>query len=174
MPKKTPENLTEKRFKASKSLGTFQIDERTGEILKGLIDEKIQFAKLWVNICKSPIEKLLLLVLAWDHADYRRYFDLDDLTLRVQQPVKAEGNSYRIDILITVKTKTGVIKEIAVECDGHEYHERTKEQAKHDKQRDRILKRAGYTVLRYTGHEIYQDPVRCAKDVWKTLETLIS
>lgn len=51
---------------------------------------------------------------------------------------------------------------ILVECDGHDFHERTKEQASRDKQRDRELVMAGYKVLRYTGSEIYRNTPDCA------------
>jgi very-short-patch-repair endonuclease len=52
-----------------------------------------------------------------------------------------------------------------IECDGHEFHERTKEQAAHDKRRDRELQIAGHSVLRFTGSEIYADPIACGAQV---------
>ena len=33
-----------------------------------------------------------------------------------------------------------------MECDGHDFHERTKEQASSDKKRDRSLQAAGFLV----------------------------
>jgi hypothetical protein len=54
---------------------------------------------------------------------------------------------------------------IAVECDGHDYHERTKEQAKRDRSRDRRLSMLGFRVARFTGSEIYRNPSRCAEEV---------
>jgi hypothetical protein len=51
-----------------------------------------------------------------------------------------------------------------VECDGHEFHERTKEQAARDKGRDRHLQSLGYYVLRFTGSELWKDPKRCARE----------
>ena len=52
-----------------------------------------------------------------------------------------------------------------MECDGHDFHERTKAQAAHDKTRDRALQARGLKVLRYTGSEIWADPFGCALDV---------
>lgn len=46
----------------------------------------------------------------------------------------------------------------AIECDGHNFHERTKEQAKRDRSRDRDLQYFGYVVLRFTGSEIWENP----------------
>lgn len=58
-----------------------------------------------------------------------------------------------------------VMAKVVVECDGHEFHEKTKEQAKRDKARDRFLQTEGYYVLRFTGSELYNNPARCADEV---------
>jgi very-short-patch-repair endonuclease len=54
---------------------------------------------------------------------------------------------------------------VAVELDGHDFHERTKEQASKDKSRDRILVAHGWQVLRFTGSEVYADAERCVTEV---------
>lgn len=54
---------------------------------------------------------------------------------------------------------------IVIECDGHDYHERTKEQAAHDRKRDRSMVEAGLLVLRFTGSEIWRNPFACAEQV---------
>mgnify|MGYP003580046510 CR=1 FL=1 len=56
-----------------------------------------------------------------------------------------------------------------VECDGHEFHERTKQQARRDKQRDRFFQSIGYKVLRFTGSEIWADPDECASEIIEQL-----
>jgi very-short-patch-repair endonuclease len=45
------------------------------------------------------------------------------------------------------------------------YHERTKEQARHDRERDRFMQTRGCRVFRFTGSELYRDPMRCALEV---------
>lgn len=60
---------------------------------------------------------------------------------------------------------------ILVECDGHEFHERTKEQASRDKSRDRELHSAGFLVLRFSGSEIWEDPYKCATQIMDCLES---
>lgn len=64
---------------------------------------------------------------------------------------------YRVDFLLTSEGHN-----LAVECDGHDYHERTKLQAARDKARDRAILEAGYQVMRFTGSEIYADAMSCA------------
>ncbi len=80
---------------------------------------------------------------------------------------------YRADFLIekhelwyTQKgEKTWFVGQVLVECDGHDFHEKTKEQARRDKQRDRKLSAAGYQVLRFTGSEIHADAEKCAQEI---------
>lgn len=81
-----------------------------------------------------------------------------------------------VDFLISVSGVDGVAAAwLAIECDGHEFHERTKEQAARDRARDRALQEAGLTIFRFTGSEIYRDPFGCADQVdrwcWQSLPT---
>jgi very-short-patch-repair endonuclease len=56
-------------------------------------------------------------------------------------------------------------KRLIVECDGHDFHERTKEQAAKDRSRDREAQEQGYEIFRFTGSELWKDPLGCAKQV---------
>lgn len=61
---------------------------------------------------------------------------------------------------------------LAVECDGHEFHERTRQQATYDKTRDRELLRCGVPTVRFTGTEIHRDANGCARelaDTWRSI-----
>lgn len=51
---------------------------------------------------------------------------------------------------------------LAIELDGHDFHERTKEQATRDKSRDRTLLKFGWSTMRFTGSEVFRDPLTCA------------
>lgn len=62
---------------------------------------------------------------------------------------------------------------LCVELDGHDFHERTKEQAKRDKSRDRELQASGWVVLRFTGSEVFNDPYECASETMSTLQNLL-
>jgi very-short-patch-repair endonuclease len=76
-------------------------------------------------------------------------------------------NGYRADFLLVSNTGQSVL----IECDGHDFHERTKEQAARDRKKDRDLQAAGYVVLRYTGSELWNDPMKCAGDAVAKLLT---
>ena len=81
---------------------------------------------------------------------------------------------YRADFLIAYRPGRRDIKYLVIECDGHDFHERTKEQAEHDRRRDREMLSSGIPVLRVTGAEVWRSPVKAAFDVLiaakKTLE----
>jgi very-short-patch-repair endonuclease len=52
----------------------------------------------------------------------------------------------------------------AVEIDGHEFH-KTKEQREKDYIRERYLMRQGYTVIRFTGTEVFLHPEECVREM---------
>jgi very-short-patch-repair endonuclease len=75
-----------------------------------------------------------------------------------------------VDYVFTVKSECGIVSHLSVECDGHDFHERTKEQAARDRSRDRRLQEVGHTVFRFTGAELYRDAFGCAVQVLKWAE----
>ena len=77
---------------------------------------------------------------------------------------------YRADFVFDVDLPFSSRKIYVVECDGHDFHERTKEQAAHDRQRDRFMTARAIAVLRYTGSEIYND----AEFVWHQIVEIIT
>lgn len=76
---------------------------------------------------------------------------------------------WRTDFLICATQEGGSGKttwrKVIVECDGHDFHERTKEQAAKDRSRDRDAQMAGFHILRFTGSELWRDPWGCAEKV---------
>lgn len=61
-------------------------------------------------------------------------------------------------------------RRLIVECDGHEFHERTKEQAERDRGRDREWQLRGYSVLRFPGSKLHADPLGCARQITEWVE----
>lgn len=74
--------------------------------------------------------------------------------------------TYRLDFLIYCNRWYSRPTWIAIECDGHDFHERTKQQAAYDRARDRELLGVGITTLRFTGSEIFHSAERCATEVY--------
>jgi very-short-patch-repair endonuclease len=124
--------------------------------------------------CASPIERVMLYALglvAWEWTD--------GVLLRVE-PFGASGHfassgayleiapqaqigRYRVDFLLTMVSphredpSRRVRARLVVECDGHDWHERTRHQAERDRVRDRALQAEDIAVFRYTGSEIWRD-----------------
>lgn len=70
---------------------------------------------------------------------------------------------YRVDFCFKTVLR-GDYRILALECDGHDFHERSKAQAARDRKRDRTPVKAGIKVIRFTGSEIYNRPAACAEE----------
>ncbi|MDQ3254286.1 MAG: endonuclease domain-containing protein [Acidobacteriota bacterium] len=85
----------------------------------------------------------------------------------MQVQTALRGGKTTIEALLESAIKTPLQKNLIVECDGHDFHEKRKEQAAKDKRRDRILQSLGYRVFRFTGSEIHNDAIACAIEAFK-------
>lgn len=95
----------------------------------------------------------------------------DGKTALFLEPQYVIGN-YRADFLLGFagkKAESDLLKCVVVECDGHDYHERTKAQAARDKARDRYLSSKVARVVRFTGSELYRDAAGCLMEAMKLL-----
>ncbi len=129
------------------------------------------------NDIRSPIEARMLAALLWLEIDWAGFPLIDGFGefdksspfdpsegLSYYITLQAPVADYRVDLMLWFacgKVRGGV----AIECDGHDFHEKTKEQAARDKKRDREILAAGYPVMRFTGSEIFRDAVACAEQV---------
>jgi hypothetical protein len=123
--------------------------------------------------CESPIEKIMLLALLVTFATYADdewrevdgFLDLGDAAILGQQ---VRIGPYRVDFLFG-SSGLGSNRGVVIECDGHDFHERTAGQAQRDKSRDRWLQVHGYMVLRFTGREIFKNAAGCAGETFDAL-----
>ena len=151
------------------------MDNAIKKAVGSLIEDFESTLGFFIEQTESPIEKLFLLKLLC-HMDsfsvcYRisRFdfefndgYEMEDHKMAVVNffdwkllviPQFKVTNKIRADFLLYLESKD---TKIIIECDGHDFHEKTKEQARKDKQRDRFLIQNGFFVLRYTGSEIFQ------------------
>jgi very-short-patch-repair endonuclease len=128
--------------------------------------------------CESPIERQLLGELIEAGvidplcgsaraigASHFKSASADPLLWFSQHHVRIEEIRYRLDF---AAIGAGGMK-LCIECDGHNFHERTKEQAKRDRSRDRALQRDGWRVLRFAGTELHGDAAKCVDEIAKEL-----
>lgn len=153
-----------------------------------ILDGKMKWGFAVKHNCESPIEQVMLayLVSAMDLAPSfldewaigrfgRGNFHLTGVTwprsrLALLQQVQAHG--YRVDFAI-VSTDDASLPRVAIECDGHDFHDRTPGQASRDRARDRHLTDHGWTVIRFTGADICGDPIGCANSAFNTARRVI-
>ena len=124
---------------------------------------------------QSPIEQMLgtALLGLW-LGPCSIYLSVDGHTNgEVELIPQAKLGDYRVDFLLKFNGMDSKEKLIVIECDGHEFHEKTKEQAQRDKKRDRQLATFGCIVLRFTGSEIFRNPSRCADEVERLMSPIL-
>ena len=112
----------------------------------------------------SPIECIFDIAMSvyrisLDEPDY--YFYLED-----QHDIYIGEKHYIADFYVE---KANLI----IECDGHDYHQKTKEQVIRDNEREYDLKMAGYNILRFSGSQIYNHPFECAEEAYLYITKLI-
>jgi hypothetical protein len=126
--------------------------------------------------CESPIERALLagVVTVASRGGIPVVFKLRDkdinLTVAPGTPMiiwpQYHVCAHRTDFMV----EFGKVKAV-VECDGHDYHERTKKQAERDRGLDRAFQREGFRVFRFTGSEIWQGPEACAAALIRDMQS---
>lgn len=122
--------------------------------------------------CRSPIEAQLrdaLLDTGWIRVGGGMQRKVGEAFVRasVNASYILSGLSYRLDFAITLYDDESESWDLIadIETDGHDFHERTKEQAKADRSRDRAMTKHGVSVVRFTGAEVYADAIGCAEEV---------
>lgn len=148
--------------------------EQAADFAQARLDNAVSDWEAAKKRCESPIERRLLAAMMncpylLDGHSYARVVNKQDVenykdfeTLIVPQ---LEIGRYRLDFGVAWYRPDSGLVMVAVECDGHDFHERTKEQAQRDKSRDRTLLGMGWPVLRFTGSEVYRDAATCADSV---------
>lgn len=115
----------------------------------------------------SPIETIFLLAFETIKPDMNDEY-MPSLYLNPQEEIVVDNKKYIADFVFDSNAQFFDVyenknKKLVIECDGHEFHEKTKEQVKRDNERQYNLKMAGYDVLRFSGSEIFNTPYACAK-----------
>ena len=93
-----------------------------------------------------------------------------------QREVAVDGEVFRVDFMAGIPAGYDLVvdptKCLVVELDGHEFHERTKQQVERRNYRDRKLMEAGWRVLHFSGSEFHRDPLYVIDTVQKAVRAL--
>lgn len=143
-----------------------EMDPKLRELIEDIWEQILEDKLELISQCETPIEKLLVVPLSEMVKKLNSYRDsIVEANCLPQENISCYSKSYRVDFLIQVLLSNDYTLQFVIECDGHDYHEKTKEQARKDRQRERHLQNAGYIVIRFTGSEIYEDPYSCCDEV---------
>jgi len=135
---------------------------------------------------ESPIEKLFGAAATLSIETIYRGFDyeigggitFDEAEKRLNKNKGKDGilfsqvmiDQFRVDFLLLHRSGVAGNAGFVIECDGHEFHEKTKEQAARDKARDRSISSRSLQIMRFTGSEIWRDPFGCVFQVFSVAE----
>jgi very-short-patch-repair endonuclease len=85
-----------------------------------------------------------------------------------QFDVEVASKRYRLDFTIAIAGTTPLeYLPVAIELDGHAFHEKTPEQVTARNERDRHLQAAGYEVIHFSYSELTGKPVHCVVDAMR-------
>lgn len=157
--------LVQQSFDAASRYLIGEIKDRLHDEVLGIEDSDIE----------SPIEAVFLAWWIIETANRGLSHDPLGLELCRQHSVAlSDDKNYRLDFVVVPDDKDEWFEasnkgihypDIAVELDGHEWHERTKEQVAYRNQRDRALQAEGWKVFHFSGSEAVRRPLECVTEV---------
>jgi hypothetical protein len=144
--------------------------DHASTVLRGHLDADLRANVVELGL-ESPIEVAFY---AWWQAIQRVTPDCH-VTLAPQQEVALPSTTtYRLDFVVDQDdtdagweaSQAGIDwPQIAIELDGHDWHERTKDQVILRNQRDRDLQTAGWKIFHVSGTELLRDPVSVVAEI---------
>lgn len=150
----------------TKDIKEYLVDQVSTHLIALSSDAEMALEESLID-CESPIEQLLSMALEELNIKniykFNPYVDVVDV--EKQEEIQCGNKKYRADFLIPVIYKNQENKCFVVECDGYEFHQKTKEQVEKDNIRMRTLQKEGYEVIRFSGTEVWHRPYKCAMEI---------
>ena len=154
------------RIENNISIQDFLVDKVKWNLIALLSDSELELEEGLID-CESPIEQLLSMALQNLNLTHINKINpyIDIIAIEKQKNIQCGNKIYRVDFYIPVVYKNQENKGFIIECDGHEFHQKTKEQVERDNTRMRSLQKQGYEVLKFSGTEIWHNPYKCASEI---------
>ena len=143
------------------------VDKVKTYLIGNIKNEQMLLEESLIN-CESPIEQLLAIELESLKLEnmilYNPYIDVVIID-KQYEIINKKGKKYIADFHIPVYYKNQGYIYFIIECDGHNFHQKTKKQVEYDNERQRDLQELGYEIIRFSGTEIYNKPANCASKI---------
>lgn len=148
------------------------IQQSADYVAGSLVDFNMRWFR-YAGLYDSPIE--VVFSIWWRALSMAGHIDDGTVVLDSQREVELpNGRKYRVDFelmptdAMQARAKAVGVSwpRIAIELDGHDFHERTKEQVAYRNKRDRDLQDAGWMVLHFSGSELVRDPAECVQQAF--------
>lgn len=144
------------------------------EIEKSFYDELIRIMKhgkkITTKSCSSVLayfEEESTLEDTIGEARVHTEYGYIDFIIKIKPQYKI--GTYYADFVISFESPYVEENYVAIEIDGHEWHEKTKEQVARDKKRERYLLRKDFPVMRFSGSEVFHNLKECAIECYEIM-----
>lgn len=166
-----PQNVWAFLDKAGQDIGRIAAHNFSMEMYGYIVDRQIT----------SPVEQMFLAALHVMCRSERVAINPDPDFDKDGKPILRGGvfvypqhkiGKYRVDFLLTNIgwSDDAPTKDVVIELDGHEFHDRDQRQRSYEKARDRFLIKSGYPVLHFTGSDVVRDPYKVAFEALDAME----
>ena len=129
--------------------------------IKDIDDEILELILLDSINCDSPIEIILETAI---HIKSQ-----GSLFIEPQCEIKTKNKTYIADFCIYgdeyINSFLKKDFQLIIECDGYEFHQKSKKQVYYDNKREYDIKMENYEILRFSGSKIYNEPLKCAEEI---------
>lgn len=148
-------------------LDTFeQLPRRAKELLfeeDGINDNTLLYIMNVLENIKSPIEQILFTAISIFLGKHKPFIYVEP-----QKEININNHKYIVDFVIEYDDYVNSFLKkdfkLVIECDGFDYHS-NKKQMTYDYERENDLKLNGYDVIRFTGSQIYNNPMECLNKI---------
>lgn len=124
-------------------------------------------------VLQSPLERKLFLELSKNYIRFQTQYPLNWFGKNISVEGKTyddKQNNFKEVLTVVDFYIENKQTKLCIYTDGHTYHERTEDQAKRDRNIDRKLQELGFQVLRYTGKEVNENPLKIINEIQKWIE----
>lgn len=123
---------------------------------------------MWLEITsgeiKSPIEQIYFIAFNLMAEHYSIAVKRDEVNENESCSLyiypKFKIGKFKVDFLVIYVDCNAVFRNAVIELDGHDFHDKDKNQRAYEKSRDRFLIRQGFSILHFTGSELFNDPYK--------------